>query len=144
MKLVMIMTILFYASQHPIMMIMILTLMILLMTSYTAFLLKSSWIPMIIILIMLGGMLVLFIYVASLMPNTTFFKNKAFYIIMPLILMPLNPNTNFYQSYCENNFMKLFSQESWYNTLMALNYLLFTLMIVVFIVNNIKAPIRSM
>nr|QHQ98467.1 NADH dehydrogenase subunit 6 [Quadristernoseta cf. intermedia XFX-2019] len=144
MKLVMIMSIMFYSSQHPIMMSMILVSILLVMTISMTLLLKSSWIPMIIILIMLGGVLVVFAYVSSLMPNETPYKNKAFYTIIPLILMPLNSPTNFYQSYCENNFMKLFSQESWYNTLMALSYLLFTLMIVVFILNKTKVPIRSL
>nr|QHQ98493.1 NADH dehydrogenase subunit 6 [Microdiplogynium sp. XFX] len=143
MKLMMILSIMFYSTQHPIIMLVILIILTLIMSLYMSLILKTTWIPLIIILVMLGGMLILFMYIASLSPNEIFLKNKAFFIIPPIMLMPLQ-NSNFItHQFNMNIWYKLFDSISMMTTILTLLYLLLSLIVIMNILKVVKAPVRS-
>nr|YP_010952810.1 NADH dehydrogenase subunit 6 [Trapezia rufopunctata]WMQ53230.1 NADH dehydrogenase subunit 6 [Trapezia rufopunctata] len=120
----------------------------------------SFWFSYILFMIFLGGMLVLFIYVASLASNepfffsmkslsiycACFFMSELFLYFTDLVLLPhisslptssisSNLSTPFFISWIyNNNFMSF--------TLFIILYLLLTLIVVVKITNFTKSPLR--
>nr|YP_009469688.1 NADH dehydrogenase subunit 6 [Atergatis floridus]AVE15419.1 NADH dehydrogenase subunit 6 [Atergatis floridus] len=120
----------------------------------------SFWFSYILFMIFLGGMLVLFIYVASLASNEIFsfslltflaysmfllFLSLSFLFIDPLIVpnfssIPLSTinnstSTPFIVSWIYN------SPSMWF-TLFLISYLLLTLIVIVKIINLFKGPLR--
>nr|YP_010547189.1 NADH dehydrogenase subunit 6 [Abia niui]UYK52089.1 NADH dehydrogenase subunit 6 [Abia niui] len=114
----------------------------------------------ILFMILLGGMLVLFIYISSLTPNMKFkFNKKIFYIflimslVITLIMMYFNFNLYFnmmnYNLLMNQNYLlklslkKMFDYPNNMVMLLMINYLLITLFIVVKIININKGPLRK-
>nr|YP_009509588.1 NADH dehydrogenase subunit 6 [Pilumnus vespertilio]AUN45005.1 NADH dehydrogenase subunit 6 [Pilumnus vespertilio] len=120
----------------------------------------SFWFSYILFMIFLGGMLVLFIYVASLASNesflfslTTFTFYTFMFILLTVMLLMLDPifsshlstlslssinfniSTPFIISWIYNNPSMMF-------TLFIILYLLLTLLVVVKITNLFKGPLR--
>nr|YP_011021629.1 NADH dehydrogenase subunit 6 [Paraschizogynium plumachela]WQM21760.1 NADH dehydrogenase subunit 6 [Paraschizogynium plumachela] len=144
MKLLMILSIMFYSSFHPIFLIMLLILITLIISFMLIFLLKNSWLSLILIIIILGGMLMLFMYIASLTPNELLVKNKILYTIPPLIFMNVPNIMKLNSSMSPNMLINMFDFITNLNCIMTLTYLLLTLLSVMFIIKNINAPIRSL
>nr|QNH82851.1 NADH dehydrogenase subunit 6 [Dendroleon pantherinus] len=123
----------------------------------------SYWFAYILFLIMLGGMLVLFIYVTSLASNELFsfsFKNLTMSLMLIslmmftitfmdnlMILMNNMEMTNFnYNNFFVENelsLIKLYNNPTMNITVMMMNYLLLTLIVVVKIVNMNYGPLRQ-
>nr|YP_010170665.1 NADH dehydrogenase subunit 6 [Allantus togatus]QRZ60647.1 NADH dehydrogenase subunit 6 [Allantus togatus] len=123
----------------------------------------NFWYSYIIFLIMLGGMLILFIYVSSLSSNQKFYFNKkiifiSIFMMMILMLMIMNSKyfnhnnldlMNFSTMEIENNFLLKMSLNKLYNKptnqimILLINYLLLTLFIVVKITNINLGPLRK-
>nr|UXW64274.1 NADH dehydrogenase subunit 6 [Abia sp.] len=114
----------------------------------------------ILFMILLGGMLVLFIYISSLTPNMKFkFNKKIFYIllissiIMMLIMLYFNFNLNLnmmnYNLFMSQNYSLKLSLKKMFDfpnnmiMLLMINYLLITLFIIVKIININKGPLRK-
>nr|YP_010547163.1 NADH dehydrogenase subunit 6 [Orientabia sinica]UYK52050.1 NADH dehydrogenase subunit 6 [Orientabia sinica] len=114
----------------------------------------------ILFMILLGGMLVLFIYISSLTPNMKFKFNKKIFIFMFMMLIMMilmmfyfNINLNFnmmnYNLMMEQNYLLKLSLKKMFNypnnliMLLMINYLLITLFIVVKIININKGPLRK-
>nr|UXW64313.1 NADH dehydrogenase subunit 6 [Leptocimbex sp.] len=134
------------------------TLMISLNSNLNAF---NSWFSYILFLIMLGGMLILFIYITSLTSNLKFkFNKKLIFINIILLLMLIyfifNNNMKWHLDFLnmnnldlEMNFTikhylkKMFFYPNYKILLMMINYLLLTLFIVVKIININKGPLRK-
>nr|YP_009643726.1 NADH dehydrogenase subunit 6 [Labriocimbex sinicus]AYC21411.1 NADH dehydrogenase subunit 6 [Labriocimbex sinicus] len=134
------------------------TLLISLNSNLNAF---NSWFSYILFLIMLGGMLILFIYITSLTSNLKFKFNKKLIFINIILLMSLiyfifNNNMNWHLDFLnmsnldlEMNFTtkhylkKMFFTPNYKILLMMINYLLLTLFIVVKIININKGPLRK-
>nr|YP_010952706.1 NADH dehydrogenase subunit 6 [Trapezia cymodoce]WMQ53126.1 NADH dehydrogenase subunit 6 [Trapezia cymodoce] len=158
--LILILSFLFTQLKHPLALGLTLLLQTIAISVITGTSTYSFWFSYILFLIFLGGMLVLFIYVASLASNESFFfsfKSLVFYsmfffffafiisFIDPLMLpysssLPItsissNLSTPFFISWIYNyNFMNF--------TLFIILYLLLTLIVVVKITNFTKSPLR--
>nr|QXG19118.1 NADH dehydrogenase subunit 6 [Drosophila biarmipes] len=128
---------------------------------------KSFWYSYILFLIFLGGMLVLFIYVTSLASNEMFNLSikltlfSAFILFIMLILsfiidktsislflmnneMESIMNMNSYLTENSLSLNKLYNFPTNFITILLMNYLLITLIVVVKITKLFKGPIRMM
>nr|YP_010249657.1 NADH dehydrogenase subunit 6 [Nothochrysa sinica]QTT60774.1 NADH dehydrogenase subunit 6 [Nothochrysa sinica] len=153
----------FTQTKHPLAMglnLLIQTILISLLCGYMTY---SYWFSYILFLIMLGGMLVLFLYVTSLASNELFSFNLFSMIIMMMILllsiviiyfndqyiwymnnlemMDLNSTSNLEN---EINLIKLYNNPTMNITTMMIIYLFLTLIIVVKITNINYGPLRQL
>nr|YP_010414503.1 NADH dehydrogenase subunit 6 [Nepsalus petrophilus]URT60656.1 NADH dehydrogenase subunit 6 [Nepsalus petrophilus] len=123
----------------------------------------SYWFAYILFLIMIGGMLVLFIYVTSLASNELFsfsimnfvlsifllsitlmiimFMDKTILLLNNIEMMKFNTNNLFMEN--ELSLNKLYNNPTMNITLMMMNYLLLTLIVIVKIVNINYGPLRQ-
>nr|QUV75324.1 NADH dehydrogenase subunit 6 [Nebria ingens riversi] len=160
------MTIIFLFLNHPMSMGLILLIQTILITLISGMFSYSYWFSYILFLVMIGGMLILFIYMTSLASNEMFnFSSKMLYLMMMMIFfmmiiytmldyMMINPilkNSNLMEMF-NNMFLKnenIISLNQIYNkpnnllTLMLMNYLFLTLIIVVKITNIKYGPLRQ-
>nr|YP_214832.1 NADH dehydrogenase subunit 6 [Pseudocarcinus gigas]AAT52160.1 NADH dehydrogenase subunit 6 [Pseudocarcinus gigas] len=157
---VLILSFLFTRLTHPLSMgltLLIQTIMISLSTGMST---HSFWFSYILFLIFLGGMLVLFIYVASLASNEffvfslmtfTFYLFSFFFLTMICLLLDpiLTPHLSLLPTSSINTFTStpfitswIYSNTSMYFTLFIILYLLLTLIVVVKITNLFKGPLR--
>nr|BDL61473.1 NADH dehydrogenase subunit 6 [Tmethypocoelis choreutes] len=158
--LLMSMSILFVNLNHPLAMGLTLLIQTVLITITVGLSNFSFWFSYILFLIFLGGMLVLFIYVASIASNEVFLPPKILPIGMLLIsfglsiiMLFMDPLLNIVSSSLPTSSMQIMTSTpfiiSWiYNspsmmfTIFIVSYLLLMLIIVVKIVNMFKAPLR--
>nr|AAS18915.1 NADH dehydrogenase subunit 6 [Achelia bituberculata] len=157
--LIIFMSFIFGMIKSPLMLVILIlmqTIMLSLMIFYTH---MSFWMSYILILIFLGGMLVIFIYIASLSSNEKFNVSWNNYIYMIFFLMGtmifmycmnennlisqifnFNKNLLFYQSDYVTN---MYSFSMMLSTLFLALYLMITLFIIVKMSNMNKGPLRS-
>nr|YP_010952875.1 NADH dehydrogenase subunit 6 [Quadrella coronata]WMQ53295.1 NADH dehydrogenase subunit 6 [Quadrella coronata] len=151
---------LFTQASHPLMLGMILLLQTILISVTAGISTFSFWFSYILFMIFLGGMLVLFIYVASLASNEYFFISFKmfkfyFFILMLLTLLyffldPLFtpflsslPSSSIYNyASTPSNISWIYSTSFMKFTLFIIMYLLLTLIVVVKIANFTKGPLR--
>nr|ASM82602.1 NADH dehydrogenase subunit 6 [Agnetina aequalis] len=154
----------FTQMNHPLAMGLLLLLQTLVMCLVTGFTTQSFWFSYILFLVFLGGLLVLFIYVASLASNEMFslstitmtFMTIAFgiswflFIILdPYFLMNtiestdmLHIDSTFYSEETAFSLMKLYNNPTSLVTLMLVSYLFLTLIAVVKITKISSGPLR--
>nr|UFZ13187.1 NADH dehydrogenase subunit 6 [Neochauliodes rotundatus] len=152
----------FTIMNHPLAMGLILLIQTILISMITGFMLQTFWFSYILFLILLGGMLVLFIYMTSLASNELFsfsmkyllmnFIIMMFMMILMIMYIPFNNFLNLdmnqfyhYTLYTENNIelLKLYNFPTMNLTLMLVSYLFLTLIIVVKITNINQGPLRQ-
>nr|APX39413.1 NADH dehydrogenase subunit 6 [Gastrophysa janthina] len=154
-------SIMFMFLNHPLSLGMILLLQTMLTSIISGMMSPNYWFSYILFLIMIGGMLILFIYMTSIASNEKFkFSSKLMLlIIMMSILMIM---TMFMDSYYFNlkiNMIDILNQNYNYNFKMSINkymnypqnlimlmmiiYLLITLIMVVKITTLHKGPLRQ-
>nr|UAM91057.1 NADH dehydrogenase subunit 6 [Euura bridgmanii] len=153
----------FYYSKTPISMGFYLLIQTMLMSLFSGLMSTSFWYMYIMYLIMIGGMLILFIYMSSLSSNQKFYfhKNKLMLnLFIFLMIFFLLKNLNFYSTFnfdsinimsisMEENFKLKMSLNKLYNLptnlimLLMMNYLLLTLFIIVEIININMGPLRK-
>nr|QGT77280.1 NADH dehydrogenase subunit 6 [Apotamonautes hainanensis] len=122
----------------------------------------SFWFSYILFLIFLGGMLVLFIYVASLASNEFFFFSLISIIFILFSLVTLLTFIFFLDPVIVSTFSNLpnssisaysstahitswiFNSPSMFFTFFIISYLLLTLLVIVKIINLFKGPLRLM
>nr|YP_009002473.1 NADH dehydrogenase subunit 6 [Ranina ranina]AIK66990.1 NADH dehydrogenase subunit 6 [Ranina ranina]BAO48229.1 NADH dehydrogenase subunit 6 [Ranina ranina] len=146
---------------HPLsmgLMLLIQTVVVCMMSGLSAY---SFWFSYILFLIFLGGMLVLFIYVASLASNEPFFFSFTSFLSFMLVLIslsllllfldPLSLPTLFLAapssltllpSSTPHMILWLYNNPSMGFTLFIIVYLLLTLIVVVKITSLFKGPLR--
>nr|QTC08185.1 NADH dehydrogenase subunit 6 [Parachauliodes rastellus] len=153
----------FIMMNHPLAMGLILLIQTILISLITGYMMQTFWFSYILFLIMLGGMLVLFIYMTSLASNELFsFSMKSLMInsmitfMIILMLYIFTPNMNFLNLdmnkfnamliNTENNIelLKLYNFPTMNLTLMLVTYLFLTLIIVVKITNINQGPLRQL
>nr|YP_011009655.1 NADH dehydrogenase subunit 6 [Hygia lativentris]WPV77647.1 NADH dehydrogenase subunit 6 [Hygia lativentris] len=137
---------------HPVSMGLIIIMQTLMVALIVGLHLSSFFFSYIIMIIMISGMLVLFIYMASMASNEKFYMSMKMMILsVMIILMGIFMQTNYM-----NNEMKLvltsISTEKLslhmlfnkmkYITMLMVSYLLFTMMTISFIVNISEGPLR--
>nr|AMW68044.1 NADH dehydrogenase subunit 6 [Climacia areolaris] len=158
-------TINFFFMNHPISMGLILLIQTILLSLLCGMLSMSYWYSYILFLIMIGGMLILFIYMTSLASNQMikFSMKKSLYLLTLFMLMyminffmfdhiinfmnnEMNPfNENFYFIYKENSLdlMKLYNNPNLNMTILMIIYLLMTMIITIKISKINYGPLRS-
>nr|YP_010572974.1 NADH dehydrogenase subunit 6 [Potamon fluviatile]UZH44832.1 NADH dehydrogenase subunit 6 [Potamon fluviatile] len=160
--LIMYFSFLFTRLSHPLAMgmtLLIQTTMISISAGLTTY---SFWFSYILFLIFLGGMLVLFIYVASLASNESFYFSMTSVIyafLLPMIITSLlflfDPVLSAPVTNLPNSSINMFSSTSYYTswifnipsmffTFFIICYLLLTLVVVIKIINLFKGPLRLM
>nr|WSP02044.1 NADH dehydrogenase subunit 6 [Bembidion laterale] len=158
------MTIMFMFMNHPLSMGMILLMQTIIISLMSGMYSYTYWFSYILFLIMLGGMLILFIYMTSLASNEMFkFSMKLTMMFMTMMMLsimllmmldymmmiPMYKNSNMFSliNMLKNENIK--SMNMIYNnpnnmiTLMLMNYLFLTLIAVVKITNINYGPLRQ-
>nr|QNV11635.1 NADH dehydrogenase subunit 6 [Platyptilia sp. DM741] len=151
---------------HPLSMGLMILIQTFILSLLTGMMMKTYWFSYILMLTFLGGLLVLFIYVASVASNEMFkfpFKMKILSMIMLIIMMIfiLKKNNliymNFYLNKEMNNFFniffinnenkmnlsKLYNNQTYFIMLIMIIYLFITLIAVVKITNIFFGTLRS-
>nr|YP_010688273.1 NADH dehydrogenase subunit 6 [Layahima elegans]WBR65480.1 NADH dehydrogenase subunit 6 [Layahima elegans] len=160
----MIMSLNFIQIKHPLAMGLMLLIQTIIISLTCGLFTYSYWFAYILFLIMLGGMLVLFIYVTSLASNELFsFSMKSLIISISVFslmtitllfldnMMLLTSNLEMIKMYPESNLsseneislIKLYNNPTMNITIMMINYLLLTLIVVVKITNINYGPLRQ-
>nr|WRK67309.1 NADH dehydrogenase subunit 6 [Nemopterinae gen. 1 sp. 1 YZ-2023a] len=156
----------FINTKHPMAMGFILLIQTIIISLMCGMYSYSYWFSYILFLIMLGGMLVLFIYMTSLASNELFSvsMNWLFFSIMFIMISTMmsyfidqlfmfnnnqemlmfQNNTNFIFLETEINLIKLYNYPTMNITILMMNYLLLTLIIIVKITKIKHGPLRQM
>nr|YP_044789.1 NADH dehydrogenase subunit 6 [Amblyomma triguttatum]BAD24962.1 NADH dehydrogenase subunit 6 [Amblyomma triguttatum] len=140
MKLILIMAIFLICFNHP--MTMLISVILLTLFMSLIFYLNScnSLFSLILVLLILGGMLMIFLYMVSLCPNMkmNFKKKLGIFIIFP-ILMEIN---YIYHKFSFQELTKIFFFMFSNIIIMMMIYLLVTLMVVMKNLNWINTPMK--
>nr|YP_009918984.1 NADH dehydrogenase subunit 6 [Elodes minuta]QMP96564.1 NADH dehydrogenase subunit 6 [Elodes minuta] len=160
-----ILNMIFISLNHPLSMGLILLIQTLSITILSSFMCYSFWMSYIIFLIMVGGMLILFIYMTSIVSNEKFkfsMKYSSFMMLISFLMISflVLDKTFIYQSIKtvemikidninslmpENKLMlnKIYNYPNNFITILLINYLLMTLIIVVKITDINSGPLRQ-
>nr|URX53431.1 NADH dehydrogenase subunit 6 [Rugitermes unicolor] len=149
----------FTQMNHPLAMGMMLLMQTMMMCLISGLMYQSFWFQYILFMVFVGGMLVLFIYVASLASNEMFSLSTkmmmAMMVMMLLLLMTTNSNqttinskeTTIYNTEMSNSVItmtnKLYNLPNGNMTIFMALYLFLTLIVVVKITNVSKGPLRQ-
>nr|YP_010872977.1 NADH dehydrogenase subunit 6 [Charinus carajas]WGV34171.1 NADH dehydrogenase subunit 6 [Charinus carajas]WGV34184.1 NADH dehydrogenase subunit 6 [Charinus carajas]WGV34197.1 NADH dehydrogenase subunit 6 [Charinus carajas] len=133
---------LFLSSNHPLMMILCLVTITLFMSLSMLTSLSTPWYTLILILILLGAMLIIFLYMASLAPNEIMHLNMSKPLITLIIFIPIILMTT------KNKITPSFSGLLYSSlpspiTIMAASYLLITMIAIVKITTLHQGPMKS-
>nr|QTC08133.1 NADH dehydrogenase subunit 6 [Parachauliodes buchi] len=153
----------FTIMNHPLAMGLILLIQTILISLITGYMMQTFWFSYILFLIMLGGMLVLFIYMTSLASNELFsFSMKSLMLNSMIIIITMmmlftfipyfnmlnldtnNLNLNFINTENNTELLKLYNFPTMNLTLMLVSYLFLTLIAVVKITNINQGPLRQL
>nr|YP_011010677.1 NADH dehydrogenase subunit 6 [Halobates zephyrus]WPW47357.1 NADH dehydrogenase subunit 6 [Halobates zephyrus] len=141
--------------KHPLSMGFNLILITFLSSMMMSIWMKYTWYSYILVLVMLGGMLVLFMYMASIASNEIMkfsFKTLIMILMSMIIIMltlkeeMLSYNSTMIQTMDGQqnmSMMKLFNTQSSIITIMMALYLLMTMIYVIFITNTFEGPMRK-
>nr|WQM47360.1 NADH dehydrogenase subunit 6 [Forficulitermes planifrons] len=148
-------SLMFTQMKHPMAMGLMLLMQTTLMCLISGTMYSSFWFSYILFMIMIGGMLVLFMYMTSLASNEMFSaSNKmmaAMTVLMPILfyVMPTmtnNKEMNMHDKMMENEIINtttvMYNQMMGTMTTLLVLYMLLTLIVVVNIINVSKGPLR--
>nr|YP_009943347.1 NADH dehydrogenase subunit 6 [Cletus punctiger]QOD41600.1 NADH dehydrogenase subunit 6 [Cletus punctiger] len=137
---------------HPISMGITIIIQTVIISIITGLMLGSFWFSYIILISMLSGMLVLFIYMASVASNEKFHMSMKLMVLVSLLMMC----ASIYYFYINNNnnlinnmestenlmLISLFNSKTKMMTIMMVLYLFFSMITVSMIVNISEGPLR--
>nr|YP_011010274.1 NADH dehydrogenase subunit 6 [Ventidius distanti]WPW46876.1 NADH dehydrogenase subunit 6 [Ventidius distanti] len=141
--------------KHPLSMGFNLIVMTLILSLTMNLMMKFAWYSYILTLVMLGGMLVLFMYMASIASNEMmkFSLKVTIFMIFVLIMSIMLTNnemimfSNETMMNIENkqnmSMMKLFYGKTSMTTIMMALYLLMTMIYIIYITNSFEGPMRK-
>nr|URX54211.1 NADH dehydrogenase subunit 6 [Cryptotermes sp. 8 AB-2022a] len=146
----------FTQMNHPLAMGMLLLMQTMMMCLISGLMHQSFWFQYILFMVFVGGMLVLFIYVASLASNEMFTLSTKMMVASGLAMamstmmsskpLPDSSDSTTHNT-TSNEIMlmtsKLYNQPSGIMTILMALYLLMTLIVVVKITNVSKGPLRQ-
>nr|YP_009350959.1 NADH dehydrogenase subunit 6 [Microcerotermes havilandi]AQP28180.1 NADH dehydrogenase subunit 6 [Microcerotermes havilandi] len=148
-------SLMFTQMKHPLAMGLMLLIQTTMVCLISGTMYKSFWFSYILFMIMIGGMLVLFMYMTSLASNEMFSpSNKmltATLLILPVILYTMPTVTNskemsLHDTMMENDILTtttvMYNQTMGVMTTLLVLYMLLTLIVVVNIINVSKGPLR--
>nr|YP_011017069.1 NADH dehydrogenase subunit 6 [Saldoida armata]WQB61747.1 NADH dehydrogenase subunit 6 [Saldoida armata] len=153
-------TVMFTITKHPLSMGITLIAQTLLVSVMTGMMMNSFWFSYMLLMIVLSGMLVLFVYMASIASNEKFkssVKNTKMMMISITIIIiwsvmidvVIKNNINmekicpFMENEQTNMLSKMFSTQNMKMTLMMILYLLFTMIVVSYNTNIFEGPMRK-
>lgn len=157
---ILILSFLFTRVSHPLSIGLVLLIQTVLISLSAGTFTHSYWFSYVLFLIFLGGILVLFIYVASLASNEIFLFSFPVFLIyfflfltITFLIIYLDPLITSYFSLASPSSIELslstpqftmwlYSQNSINFTLFIISYLLLTLVVVIKIINLFKGPLR--
>nr|UJY97079.1 NADH dehydrogenase subunit 6 [Potamometra berezowskii] len=141
--------------KHPLSMGFSIIMLTMLTAIMMNMMIKYSWYSYILVLVMLGGMLVLFMYMASIASNEIMkFSMKILLLMMAMFIMSnllinfemettTSPNMYFIENQNNMSMMKLFNSKTSIITILLATYLLITMIYVIFITNMFEGPMRK-
>nr|YP_009350452.1 NADH dehydrogenase subunit 6 [Nasutitermes octopilis]AQP27076.1 NADH dehydrogenase subunit 6 [Nasutitermes octopilis] len=148
-------SLMFTQMKHPMAMGLMLLMQTIMICLISGVMYKSFWFSYILFMIMIGGMLVLFMYMTSLASNEMFSpSNKmlvATSISLPALMYTMPTLTNNKEMNTHNTMMEneitttttvMYNQMMGMMTTMLVIYMLLTLIVVVNIINVSKGPLR--
>nr|AQP28284.1 NADH dehydrogenase subunit 6 [Sinocapritermes sp. 1 TB-2017] len=147
-------SLMFTQMKHPLAMGMMLLLQTTMVCIISGTMYSTFWFSYILFMIMIGGMLVLFMYMTSLASNEMFSpSNKMLMMLMTLpvlsYMMPTvinNKEMNMHETMMENEITTtttvMYNQMMGMMTTLLVLYMLMTLIVVVNIINVSKGPLR--
>nr|AND96065.1 NADH deshydrogenase subunit 6 [Onthophagus sp. BMNH670919] len=145
-------------TKHPLSMGLILLIQTINLSLYMGYLNSNYWYSYILFLIMIGGMLVLFIYMTSVASNEKFYPSIKlfmftmsmlfFYMFIKMMINPyyflINSNFNEYQQMNINlSLNKYFNLPNSIIMYLLITYLLITLLVIVKITSFKKGSLRT-
>nr|QHQ98506.1 NADH dehydrogenase subunit 6 [Coleolaelaps cf. liui XFX-2019] len=135
----------FFLSNHPISSTLSLIFSSMIIIFSCSSMLKNSWFSMIFMLMLIGGLIILFIYMASLSSNEALSINpsQSTKIFLSLVFILPSPNPPYLSSNMYN-INSIFSSLSNLNNIVALLILFFYLILIIEIISFSKSPFRSM
>jgi len=148
-------SILFTIINHPIIMVATIIIQALIICIIIAFNILTSWFSFILFLVFIGGLIVLFIYIARLASNEIFKFEISLEELLPkliifttflrLIILNLNQQNTKYIAYSPKILIfKLYSLENFTLIISCFFYLLLALIIIVSIIKIKEGPLRSL
>nr|AQP28602.1 NADH dehydrogenase subunit 6 [Hospitalitermes sp. A TB-2017] len=148
-------SLMFTQMKHPMAMGLMLLTQTIMVCLISGTMYKSFWFSYILFMIMIGGMLVLFMYMTSLASNEMFSPSNKMLMIasitLPILMytMPTptnNKEMNTHNTMTENEITTtttvMYNQMMGMMTTMLVIYMLLTLIVVVNIINVSKGPLR--
>nr|AQP28063.1 NADH dehydrogenase subunit 6 [Microtermes obesi]AQP29450.1 NADH dehydrogenase subunit 6 [Microtermes obesi] len=144
----------FTQMKHPLAMGMMLLIQTTMMCLMSGMMYKSFWFSYILFMIMVGGMLVLFMYMTSLASNEMFSPSNK--VIMTALLLPaliylmpspinnkeMTDHNNMTENEITTTTTVMYNQMMGTMTTLLVLYMLLTLIVVVNIINVSKGPLR--
>nr|YP_010535438.1 NADH dehydrogenase subunit 6 [Ixodes pacificus]UYB78090.1 NADH dehydrogenase subunit 6 [Ixodes pacificus]UYB78103.1 NADH dehydrogenase subunit 6 [Ixodes pacificus]WKW95287.1 NADH dehydrogenase subunit 6 [Ixodes pacificus] len=142
MKLMTFLTMIFFIFNHPMYMLMSIIFITLMMSIMIYKSIKMMWIPLILILLILGGMLILFLYIISLIPNKKLSVNKkiSMFMIFMLLSFPSFKKLEISFLFMNSNFFP----SSMNMMMFMMIYLIMTLIVVMKIMTTSYAPLSTL
>nr|YP_009500750.1 NADH dehydrogenase subunit 6 [Paracarsidara gigantea]AWU49009.1 NADH dehydrogenase subunit 6 [Paracarsidara gigantea] len=139
--------------KHPFTFSFLLLMQTMMISTTTRLLCNSSWISLTLFLIMVGGLMIIFMYSTSICSNQRFNKTPLnFTIIYCLLWMPIMMSQNNffmkYESLTINNlqykeFFKMFTPININNSIFMFLYLMLALMVMINLLNFNMGPMRK-
>nr|QLF99628.1 NADH dehydrogenase subunit 6 [Amblyomma ovale] len=141
-KVILMMSTVLISMSHPVAMLMSVILLTLSMSLIFYENSANSLFPMILLLLILGGMMIIFLYMVSLCPNKKLNYNikLIFTMMMIVIILSINP---LYFKVQSQELTKIYCTSFLNIVLMMMMYLLITLMVVMKNLNWISSPMKS-
>nr|YP_011036755.1 NADH dehydrogenase subunit 6 [Arrugada affinis]WRK21424.1 NADH dehydrogenase subunit 6 [Arrugada affinis] len=113
----------------------------------------SSWISMIMFLMLVGGLLILFMYMSSIASNEKFKPSAKMLLITIIIMMPTmdevlmnamaDDKAQISTQLETISFTKMYNKKTLSFTLMMFNYLMLTMIVITSIIKIYSGPLRS-
>nr|YP_006234099.1 NADH dehydrogenase subunit 6 [Extatosoma tiaratum]BAM10926.1 NADH dehydrogenase subunit 6 [Extatosoma tiaratum] len=148
----MMLNMMFLLMKHPLSMGMFIIMQTITISMMTGMMYKSFWFSYILFLMYVGGMMILFIYMTSLMPNKMFSmstKKTAMIMIMTLLLTTIiiknhniMNNDMMKMSTMKMMLMKMYNLSNNISMIMLVMYLLFTMITIFNLMESNKSPLR--
>nr|UNO53725.1 NADH dehydrogenase subunit 6 [Ixodes ovatus] len=140
MKLLSLFMMTFFMFNHPMSMLLSIIMATIIISFLISKYIKMAWISLILILLVLGGMLILFLYIISLIPNKKMNANKKLLAMFLVFLITFKTNWFFNTSFFPMN--SIFFLSSMNFMLFMMMYLLISLMIVMKIMKSSNSPLK--
>nr|QPM99861.1 NADH dehydrogenase subunit 6 [Haemaphysalis flava] len=135
------MSILFMMMTHPIMMLMSVMMLTLYMSMIFYYISQFSMISLIMILLILGGMLIIFMYMVSLTPNNKISFITKYFSFITVMLLLINIEIQ-YKSLEHLIFSKIYFYNFMNLIMLMMMYLILSLTVVMKLTNSNMSPMK--